>query len=68
MTNLSRKRQIADIRFIYCKIATDAGFSQVETGKPIHRDHSTVVNALAKFNDFYETDRKFRELYNKIKL
>jgi chromosomal replication initiation ATPase DnaA len=66
MTNLSRKRQIADIRFIYCKIATDAGFSQSETGEPIKRDHASVFNALAKFNDFYETDRKFRELYNKI--
>lgn len=66
--NFSQKREIVDIRFIYCKIAADAGFSQTEIGEPISRNRVSVLNAVAKFNDFYETDRKFRELYHRIKL
>jgi len=66
-TNLSQKREIVNVRFIYCKIAIDAGFILKETGEPIDRNHDSVLNAVRKFNDYYQTDPKFRELYEKIK-
>lgn len=66
-TNLSRKREIVNIRFIYCKISIDMGFTLKETGIPIKREHDRVLYACQKFNDYYQTDPEFRELYNEIK-
>jgi chromosomal replication initiation ATPase DnaA len=65
-TNLSRKPEIADIRFIYCKMARDTGVTLEKIGKPIHRDFSSVIYSLKKFDDYYKTNLKFRELYEKI--
>jgi len=65
-TNLSQKREIVNVRFIYCKIAIDHGFTLKETGIPIHRLHDRVLYACRKFNDYYQTDPEFRELYKKI--
>jgi chromosomal replication initiation ATPase DnaA len=66
-TNFSRKRDIVNLRFIYCKILKDTGYSLNEIGNPINRNHASVFNAIKKFNDYYETDRYFIELYHEIK-
>ena len=67
-TNTSRESKVVNIRFIFCKIAKDMGICALkEIGKIINRDHSTVCFAVKKFNDYFETDPEFRELYYEIK-
>jgi len=65
-TNLCRKREIVNLRFIYCKIASENGYTQKEIGIPIHRPHDRVLYACRKFSDYYETDADFRRLYEEI--
>jgi len=66
-TNLSQKREIVDLRFIFCKIAEENKCSRKDTGLMINRDVVTILNSLNKFSNYYETDKEFKALYNKIK-
>jgi chromosomal replication initiation ATPase DnaA len=66
-TQFSRQREFVNLRFIYCKMSIDLGYTLKETGKIINRDHVSVLHACRKFNDYYQTDPKFRELYHEIK-
>jgi len=64
--NTSRKRMHSDVRFIYCKIASNFGYMLRETGEPIHKDHSTVFFAIKKCSEYYTIDHDFRMLFDKI--
>lgn len=41
--NLSQKREIIEIRFIYCKIAHDEGHTLDQIGDYIQRNHASVI-------------------------
>ena len=64
--NTSKKRYDSDVRFIYCKIASNLGYMLRETGEPIHKDHSTVSFAIKKCSEYYSIDHDFRILFDKI--
>ena len=64
--NTSKKRCDSDVRFIYCKIASELGYMLRETGEPIHKDHSTVFFAIKKCSEYYSIDHDFRILFDKI--
>lgn len=64
--NTSKKRIHSDVRFIYCKIASNFGYMLRETGEPINKDHSTVFFAIKKCSEYYTIDHDFRMLFNKI--
>ena len=66
-TNSSQKKEIVNLRFIYCKIANDWGATLFETGKLINRKHDRVLYGVNKFKDYYKTDLEFRKLYFEIK-
>jgi hypothetical protein len=66
-TNFSQKREIVNLRFIYCKMATDMGFTLEQIGGLINRNYVNVLQSVRKFNNYYETEQKFRELYHEIK-
>lgn len=42
------------------------GFSTVDAGKAIGRDHATVINARKKINDYVDTDQAIRKLITSI--
>jgi chromosomal replication initiation ATPase DnaA len=65
-TEFSRKQNFVELRFIFCKIGRDLGHDLKSIGRSIKRDHSTVIHSLKKFEDYYQTDRKFRELYESL--
>jgi hypothetical protein len=64
--NLTRKVEVINLRYIYCKMATDLGLTFKIIGEPIHRNYASVLHALKKFSDFYQTDSEFRSLYHEI--
>lgn len=64
--NTSKKRYDSDVRFIYCKIASQFGYMIKEIGEPIHKDHSTVSFAIKKCSEYDSVDHDFRLLFNKI--
>jgi chromosomal replication initiation ATPase DnaA len=62
----SRKLEFIRLRFIAFHIARVAGFTLTVTGKHFDRDHTTVLNGLEKFKNYYETDDTFKALYDEI--
>lgn len=58
-----RKKEIVYLRKIYCMIASDYGYTLVNIGKSLNRDHSTVIHSLKSGYDLLETDEEFRNLY-----
>lgn len=42
------------------------GFSSVQAGKSIGRDHATVINARKKIKDYIDTDSEIRKLISSI--
>ena len=66
-TNFSQKKEIVNLRFIYCKIANDWGATLFKTGELINRKHDRVLNAVRKCENYYKNEYEFRKLYNEIK-
>lgn len=64
--NFSHEPHVVNARTIFCKICRDYNFTTTNIGRMINRDHSSVCANIKKFNNFYETDKSFRELYHKI--
>lgn len=62
----SRKLDLIRLRFIAFHIAKIAGFTLSVIGKHFDRDHTTVINGLEKFHNYYETDDTFQALYDEI--
>jgi chromosomal replication initiation ATPase DnaA len=65
-TNMSQKTEVVNARFIYCSIASSQGYKLSEIGAKINRNHTAVINALAKTIEYYRQDVEFKELYQKI--
>ena len=66
-TNLSRTREIANLRFVYYNLAGELGYTLREIGALIYRDHASVLSGIVKCSNYCDTDPNFRELYNEIK-
>jgi hypothetical protein len=56
-----------ELRFIFCFIAKKLNYTLDEIGDFLgKRDHTTVIYAIRTFKNLYETDVKFKLLYNEI--
>lgn len=62
----NRKRKFVRLREIYAKLTRDRGFSLKNIGRAINKHHSTVCNALIKF-DSDMADPSFELEYDVMK-
>lgn len=63
MKSASRKRELVDARYVYyrrCREITRASLAEI--GRPVGRDHSTVLHGVTEANN----TRAVMDLYNKI--
>jgi hypothetical protein len=58
-----RKRDIVDARRIYAKILKDKGYTLVEIGESIGREHTIVVHYIKTANAFMSIDYLWAEKY-----
>ncbi len=59
-----RKRQLADLRRIFCAIARSMGYTFMQIGRFLgKRDHSTIMHSVKSFKILFETDESFKTLY-----
>jgi chromosomal replication initiation ATPase DnaA len=65
-TDLSNRRATSTAKFIYCYFARQRGHELRSIGYPIKRDHSTVVNAIIKTQQYKKTDPEFRRVFEAI--
>lgn len=62
-----RKREIVELRCIYCYLAKSMGYSLNDIGKEIGgRDHTTVIHSLKTFRDLMEISDIFRQKYDYV--
>jgi len=62
----SRRRDFADVRFVYYKIAKKFNVSTNQNiAGYINRNHTIVTYGCKKCDDYIETNEKFREYFNK---
>lgn len=60
----SRKREVVELRHIFCAIARMMRFTCVSVGEFLGgRDHTTVLHNVHVFNNLLETSELFREKY-----
>jgi len=63
----SRKRELVELRNIFCAIARMMRFTCVSIGDYLGgRDHTTVLHNVSTFNNLVETSESFRERYYQI--
>jgi hypothetical protein len=62
----SRKRNIVDLRTMFCSIAYKLNFTLSDIGRYINRDHTTIIHLNRKAEDLLATDDRFASLYNSI--
>jgi hypothetical protein len=66
-TNKRRKRDVIDVKTIFCHIARKkTKYTCYEIGKFIGIDHATVLHHCKKFNDLIGVDKDFKSLYDRI--
>jgi len=64
----TRRREYVEARAIYYNILRENfRYSLTQIGETMNKDHATVLYAINKINDWYETDLRFRNDYNQIK-
>lgn len=62
-----RKREICDLRFIFCYIANKKyGFKHKTIGEYLKQDRTTVINACNQAENLIKTDSSFINLYEEI--
>lgn len=63
----SRKREVVELRMIFCFIARQMKYTCTTVGRFIgNRDHTTVLHNVATFRNLIETNEVFREKYTQI--
>ena len=63
----SRKRELVELRMIFCALARSMKYTLVSIGEFIGgRDHTTVLHAVGVFNNLIETNEAFRDRYQQI--
>lgn len=67
LTSRSRKRELVELRMIFCFIARNMKYTYTSIGLFMGgRDHTTVLHNLSCFRNLIETSEEFREKYLKI--
>lgn len=62
----SRIRVLSDARAVMAHELRKKNMSLSQIAKILHRDHSTVINCIARYKTYYEQDPNFRSFANKI--
>lgn len=63
----NRRREICQSRQLYLvMLRNNSNMSQSDTGSKVGKDHATVIHAVKTINNLYDTDKKFRILYDEI--
>jgi len=64
LRSISRKRELVELRNIFCAVARMMRFTCVTIGEFLGgRDHTTVLHNVGTFNNLIETSESFREKY-----
>lgn len=63
----SRKLPIIKIRYIAIHIARELGFTLPAIGSEFGRNHSSIINGLAAFDDLIAIDSDYKNLYFSLK-
>lgn len=67
IVNRCRKREIVELRMIYCKLLREElGLGLEKISSKIKRDHSTVLYNIHMANDLLDSNSRFQYLYEKI--
>jgi len=63
----SREREAKQSRQLFAKFMKKyTNYSLGRIGKYIGRDHATILHSIKTVNNYYDTDKDFRELYCNI--
>ena len=62
----SRKRELVELRHMYCIIARTMGYTLKSIAVSLNRDHTTVIHNIRSFNNLMEVLPNFQEQYNEI--
>jgi hypothetical protein len=57
-----RHREFADLRKIVMHTAYYAGYPVNQVGKVFGRHHATAIHARARYEEYIETDKRFRQM------
>lgn len=64
LTSKCRKRELVELRMVFCTIARMMRFTHTSIGYHLgKRDHTTILHNLATFSNLVETHDGFREKY-----
>lgn len=66
ITSSKRIRPIVELRCIFSFIAKCMGYGLVEIGGFMGKDHTTILHQIKTFNNLYETQENFRDMYYRI--
>jgi chromosomal replication initiation ATPase DnaA len=62
-----RKREFCDARHMYCNMLREKmDYSLINIGRTLGRDHTTVIHSVNNHRGLYETDPKYKAIYDKI--
>ena len=67
LTSKNHSWRISDIRYSAIIILIENGFSQTEAALCFLRNHSNANYAIKRHNNLYRIDKKYTEIYDKIK-
>jgi len=67
LTSKSRKRQLVELRNMFCAMARSMNFTLKEIGVHLGgRDHSTAIHSIKTFHNLMDTNKAFRDKYYRI--
>lgn len=65
----SRKREVTDLRHIFLVLVKEfTPYGLAKIGAIVNRDHATVVHSQKKVDRLLETDKEFRQQYEKLRI
>lgn len=66
LNSKNRKRNVVELRFIFCHMARTMRYSLNNIGDFLDRDHSTIMYGLECFDALMHTDSDFKKKFIKI--
>lgn len=66
LTCKSRKREVVELRMIFCYMARMMRYTLGTIGEFLNRDHTTIIHNVSTFLNLMETDDGFKSRYNEI--
>lgn len=64
--NESRKREIVELRMIFCKMARERGLTLEKIGRICNRTHTNIAYNINCANFLLEKNIKFQSMYNSV--